>query len=339
MSHSALRQRTLCSPLSKIGRAHVRRKLLLGVATAAGLLQPGLATAGCGSAFCVVNTDWATQGEWTEAGGKVDLRYEFIDQDQPRAGAEKIDVGQVPRHHDEVRTINRNWIGQFDYNFNANWGVSASLPLISRDHQHIHNHHGAQLPEEWHFSEIGDARVLGRYQFALHSEAPSALGFSLGVKLPTGKYDVKNDDGDEAERTLQPGTGTTDLLAGVFYNTVLGQVGSVFVQARFENATDSREDYRPGERYYLDLGYRYPLTTRVALQAQLNAVVKERDRGANAEPKDSGGKFLYVTPGVSFAATRSVQLYTFLQFPVYQYVNGVQLTADWAVVAGGSWRF
>jgi len=34
-----------------------------------------------------------------------------------------------------------------------------------------------------------------------------------------------------------------------------------------------------------------------------------------------------------------MQLYGFVQLPLYQYVNGVQLTADWAVAAGISARF
>ena len=157
------------------------KQQIAGAVVAVCLSLPIAARAACGSAFCSVNTDWASQGEWTEAGGKLDLRYEFINQNQPRAGAEAVDIGQVrSQHHDEVRTINRNWIAQFDYNFNSNWGVSASLPYFIRDHEHIHNHDGGQIPEHWHFNDIGDARVLGRYQFALHSEAPSALGFSLG---------------------------------------------------------------------------------------------------------------------------------------------------------------
>ena len=297
------------------------------------------ARAACGTAFCAVNTDWASQGEWTEAGGKLDLRYEFIDQDQPRHGAERVDVGQVREHHDEVRTINRNWIAQFDYNFTPNWGVSASVPYFVRDHQHIHNHGGGQLHDAWHFSEIGDARVTGRYQFALQSEAPSALGVSLGVKLPTGKTDVANDDGDQAERMLQPGSGTTDLLAGVFYNRLIPSFGAVFVQARIETALNSDDQYRPGNRYYVDLGARYPLTSQLSLQAQLNVVIKSRDYGQNAEPQQSGGKFLYLTPGVSYAFNRALQIYAFVQLPLYQYVNGVQLTSDWAVLGGASWRF
>jgi hypothetical protein len=300
---------------------------------------PGVAFAACGSAFCTVNTDWASQGEWTEAGGKLDLRYEFINQNQPRAGAEAVGVGQVPQHHDEVQTINRNYIGQFDYNFNSRWGVSATLPFIDRDHVHIHNHDDERIPEAWHFDELGDARVTGRYQLTLHTEAPSSLGLSLGLKLPTGRHNVTNDDGEEAERMLQPGSGTVDLLAGIFYNRALPWLGWVFAQARFEAALDSKEQYRPGNRVFLDLGYRYPLTSKLSLQAQLNAVIKSHDYGDNAEPDESGGKYLFFTPGVSYALTKSLQVYGFVQLPLYQYVNGVQLTSHWAALAGASWRF
>ena len=35
-----------------------------------------------------------------------------------------------------------------------------------------------------------------------------------------------------------------------------------------------------------------------------------------------------ISPGLSYAATETLQVYGFLQKPVYQHVNGVQLTAD-----------
>ncbi len=305
-------------------------------------ILPRIAGAACGSAFCTVNTDWASQGEWTETGGKLDLRYEFIKQEQPRHGAEAVGVGEVAgQEHDEVRTINRNYIAQFDYNFNSQWGLSLTVPFVSRDHEHIHNDEatGVREPEAWHFNELGDARISGRYQLHLHSEAPSSLGFALGLKLPTGPHDTSNDAGEQAERMLQPGSGTTDVLAGVFYNRAVAGFGWIFAQARFEAAIDASDQYRPGNRYFFDLGYRYPLTSRLSLQAQLNAVVKSHDYGDNAEPDESGAKYLFFTPGMSYALTKSLQVYGFVQLPLYQYVTGVQLTSHWAALAGASWRF
>ena len=72
---------------------------------------------------------------------------------------------------------------------------------------------------------------------------------------------------------------------------------------------------------------------------QANFQVKGRDRGANAEPEDSGQRAVFVSPGISWNASRNAQVYAFVQVPVYQWVKGVQLTADWSAVAGVSWRF
>ena len=144
------------------------------------------ANAGCGSAFCSLNTNWSTQGAWTESGGRFDLRYEFIDQDQPRAGTENVAVGQIPRDHDEVRTINRNIVAGFDYTFDPNWGVGVQLPVVSRSHSHIHNDASGQEPEAWSFTEVGDMRAVGRYRFTPTESHAGAFGLQFGVKLPTG---------------------------------------------------------------------------------------------------------------------------------------------------------
>jgi hypothetical protein len=72
---------------------------------------------------------------------------------------------------------------------------------------------------------------------------------------------------------------------------------------------------------------------------QANALYKGRDSGVNAEPDDSGQSALFLSPGVSVSLSRDAQLYAFVQVPLWQKVNGVQLTADWSALAGVSWRF
>jgi len=53
----------------------------------------------------------------------------------------------------------------------------------------------------------------------------------------------------------------------------------------------------------------------------------------------TGGKFLYLSPGVSFAVVRGTNLYGLLQLPLYQYVNGEQLTASRSFTVGVNHRF
>jgi hypothetical protein len=302
----------------------------------------GEASASCGTAFCMVNTNWNVQGAWTEPGVRLDLRFEYIDQDQPRAGRRRVGVGEIPQHHDEIRTINRNWLATLDYTFSESWGVSATLPVIDRAHSHIHNHGGAQLFDQWNFTEAGDLRVLGRRQWRAESAEAQRLDFfgaTFGLKLPTGKDDLRNPEGALAERTLQPGTGTTDLLAGGYFRRVLSSGASWFAEALIQAPFKQRDNFKPGVRTSLDLGYRIEAADRLGLMLQLNVLHRRRDSGSDAEPESSGGRFAYVSPGASYVLLDKLQAYAFLQLPIYQHVNGVQLTADWAAVTGVSVRF
>ena len=246
---------------------HVKTPAML---FAAGVgLFPALSAASCGSAFCTVNTDWNVQGVFTEPGGRAELRYEYLPQDQLRAGSQKVSPGQVPRHHDEQYTRNQALFGTFDYNFGSGWGVSLILPVLQREHQHIHNHHGQALTESWDFSGVGDVRLAGRRQWQLPGDDPSvpqSFGLLAGLKLPTGSTTQSNVDGEVAERSLQPGTGTTDAFGGAFYQVSWLQHGlSAFVQGVYGSALNSYHDFRPGHR--IAARCRFALRRRTGLGA------------------------------------------------------------------------
>lgn len=313
------------------------------VAACAALLAERSVEASCGSAFCFVDTNWAVQGIWNQPGPRLDFRYEFIDQNQPRAGSRRISVGEIPAHHDEVSTRNQNVFATLDYGFTPAWGASLTVPYVDREHHHIHNHHGAQLDERWDFGELGDVRVQGRWQTAVASSASDRArfaGLTFGVKLPTGAFDLTNAEGALAERSLQPGTGTTDAMFGGYFREVLPMArSSWFVQAQGQWALNSRDGYKPGNQAGVDVGYRYEATDRLGLMVQVNFRHKGKDKGAQAEPQDSGGRFVTAAPGISFAITPDVHAYAYVQLPIYERVNGVQLTADWSATGGISVQF
>lgn len=319
---------------------HIVRRRSVHLLLLATLVAAPIARASCGAAFCTLNTAWEAQGVPVDPGVRLDLRYEYIDQDQPRAGHHKVGVGEIPQHHDEVRTLNRNLVTTLDYTADADWGISAQLPLVKRDHSHIHNHQGAKLFDSWHFQELGDVRVLARRR--LSNAGDTAQGVTGGVKLPTGDTDIRNDAGEFAERSLQPGTGTTDLIAGYYAHSMrlLGDVPArLFLQAQVQAPVNQRTGYRPGVQYAADFGVAYPAAGTWSGLLQINASIRDRDRGPEAEPKDSGGSFVWLSPGVSYAVNRETQIYSFVQLPLYQRVNGIQLTASWTAAAGAVWRF
>jgi hypothetical protein len=307
------------------------------LAAALATLVPSLALASCGASFCAVNTNWTTESALAEAGNAFDVRYEYMLQDQPMTGSRKLYVGEVEAHHDEVSTRNRNLVFSYSHNFGNRYGVTVSAAAGQREHFHVHNHHGAKINDSWKFTELNDVRVIGRYQLdtAVNPLKPASAGITFGLKLPTGKYDVDNALGGVAERSMQPGSGTTDLLVGGYYHQKLSESGvSWFAQGQYQHALDSRAHYKPGAQLGLDLGVRKGLAGGVGLVGQLNYVHKGADSGSEGEPDSSGGRFLYASPGLTYALPGALQLYAFYQAPLHRHVRGVQLTANHALVVG-----
>ncbi len=299
------------------------------------------ARASCGASFCPINTDWNSQDTWAGSGGRFDLRYEHIKQNQLRSGSAKTVAQLSPDEPDEIATRNDNWVATLDYNFDASWGVSLSLPFVKRDHSHSINDPAGLVVEQWRFSKLGDARVLGRYQLpSLGKDDFGQTGLIFGVKLPTGSIAVANAEGVAAERMLQPGSGTTDVLLGGHYRySMPAESGSWFTQLLFQSALNARDNFKPGQKWNLDAGYRYQALDNLALMLQINYNRRSRDSGSNAEPDVSGSRTLSLSPGLSYTVAKNWQAYGFVQKPVYQYVNGIQLTSDWSVVLGASTKF
>ncbi len=300
------------------------------------VLFTGPTVASCGATFCTLNNDWRSLGAWAEPGVQADLRYEFIDQDRPFAGSQRVSVGQVPRLDDEVRTINRNVILGLDYNFAEGWGLGLQLPWAARDHTHIHNDNGGPENEQWDIKKFGDARITLRLPLV----KDSGFGLNLGLKLPTGRIAVTNSAGIVAERTLQPGSGSTDTVLGVTYHSPPGTGDfSWFSQTSWQHAVTIRDQYKPGDRLTVDWGGRYAFTADISGIVQVNFQVRAHDKGNNAEPDDTGGRFLYLSPGIAYAAGPNTQVYAFVQLPVYTYVRGVQLATGKSLSIGVSRRF
>ena len=302
---------------------------------AALLFAPFAANASCGSAFCSLSTDWDIQGVATKPGVRLDIRAEFIDLDQLRSGTHKAAPAGEVDEHDEVRTINRNLLATLDWTINADWGITFKVPFVSRVHNHIFNKDdgfGGIDPEteSWNFSGIGDVQALARYRF--YNDAHANAGVRFGLTLPTGSIHKRNSE-EEAERTLQPGSGSVDSLLGAYYNHHDGNIGW-FAQGLWQQTLSDRGDFKPGRKLSADVGLSYNATPDLSLMLQLNALHKAKDSGANAEPNDSGGSTISVSPGVSYRVMGNMQLYGFLQKPLYQRVNGAQLTADWSIALG-----
>ncbi len=290
----------------------------------------------CSSCGCSLSSDWASQGYASGEGLRFDLRYDYFNQNELRGGTHRVDRAALGIPNDreiQQSTVNRNYILAIDYSPNADWGFNLQLPYSDRFHTTI-----APGDEDISVSNgkgVGDVRLMARYQ-ALTPERDT--GVQLGVKFATGRFHQSFIDGprvgEPLDRGLQLGTGTTDIVVGVYNFGALGKDWEYFAQALVQQPLSSRESFRPGVGLNFNVGLRYVAIERVVPQLQINVRTEGREKGDNADVENSGATLAYLSPGIAVTLARNLQAYGFVQLPIYQRVNGLQIEPRYTVSVG-----
>jgi hypothetical protein len=283
----------------------------------------------CSACGCTLSSDWASQGLASSGGWRADVRFDYFNQDQLRSGTDSVSRSSLDLPNaDEIQqyTINRNYSLDLDYSPNKDWGVNVMLPWYDRSHATIAA--GDTEISTSHDSGIGDLRVVGRYT---GFDAQRSTGFEFGLKLPTGSFGTDFRSGPQRgaalDRGLQLGTGTTDLLLGVYTFGSFAPDWGYFGQALLSQPLDSREDFKPGTGLNVNFGVRYMANATIQPQLQINGRFEKRESGANGDVENSGASLLYLSPGVNWNISRRFSAYAFVQVPIYQRVNGLQIEA------------
>ncbi len=294
------------------------------------------ATSACSTCGCSLSSDWAAQGFTMRPGFEAGLRYEYFDQTDLRSGTSSVNrAGLTFPAAEEIqqRTRNRNTWLDLNYGLNTSWAIATSFPYHDRFHTTIAE--GDSEISSSQASGLGDVRILARYQRP-HSRRSFSIQF--GFKLPTGRFDQNFADGPQAgeklDRGLQLGTGTTDLLAGVSWfgrpSVNLGCFTSVMV----DQPLAARAGFLPSATITLSSGVRWLNSSRLTPQLQLNLKAEGREHGSEADVANSGGTLAYLSPGVTMELTGRSSAFVFVQLPVYQRVNGLQLEPRWLFSTG-----
>jgi len=313
-------------------------------------ISASTANASCGSSFCSINANW-DEHNLQSPGWRADLSYSFSHADTLRTGSDKIspdtsETGEV----ENLSTYNRTVTATADYTYNERWGVTVSIPYIYRFHDHNIGPYTGSTPadyESFYTGALGDIKLIGRYRWSVDADKGTGLGVKFGLKADTGNQDavIKQSGELPEETTLQAGNGSTDLILGLFWHlSPPSDDLSWFAQGTTQVSVNADSTYRPGNQVNIDAGLRYAINRSTSALLQVNSQwlsADSREYAALTESgrKSSGGKSLFLSPGLIYAVTHNTQLYGLLQLPLYQYVNGEQLTTDQSVDIGMSHRF
>ena len=272
----------------------------------------------------------------------LDVRFDAIDQNERNDAAHAHWYGS---HFLTTATVETRLGGQ-------TWFLS--VPRVER---HLHTDKTAVGAVNYSQTVVGlgDLIVGTRFNWA-------GFTVSAGAKLPTGKDDIlfADPDGGLSRRYLQPGTGSTDLLASLRKDFgAADSAWSQFVQIGAEGAVASDRNFRPGTTMTLGLGVRYQLNDVLAASLQGSVVRQFRDKNtlrldpttprqaANPaksvydEDLESGGLTTSLAAGLSCKLGASTSAYLFYSQPVATrsyvaknaaaLVNPVHATAIWTL--------
>ena len=302
----------------------------------------------CASCGCTLNAD-AAMGYSASAGWRFSVESDYLHQDELRSGTRS--ASGVPDGNElERETLNRYITAGLHYSPSSAWNISLLVPYVVRTHSTYGEFDSTQpLPDlsTSRSSSLGDLRLIGSFQGLLPTRN---LGIQLGVKLPTGHYGtaVKFNGGPAAgeplDASLQPGTGSTDVIVGAYYYRAISQNFDMFVDGQFQSAVkhhmdEPGNDYRPGNSTSVSFGLRYESNPQWVPQLQVNLLHKSRDQGALADVESTAGNVAYLSPGLTAQVLPNLHLYGFAQLPVYSNLYGHQLFPRWTASVGASYAF
>ena len=336
------------------------------------LLVPRAAFA-CATCGCSLSAD-AAMGYSDQPGWRVSLEFDYINQNELRSGTGSISASQVAAINDaggdqevEKQTINRYFTLGLSYRPNGDWNFNLLVPYIDRSHDTYGSATNPLTPDQISGASVdslGDVRFIASYQGFLPTHN---LGVQLGVVMPTGNYGGPNADGTGVvgrnpaafsagpnaqnpspgnllDTSLQAGAGATDIIVGAYYYQAISQDFDAFVNGQFQSALwhnldQAGQDFRPGNVLNVSFGVRYEENPTLVPQLQINVTRKSPDQGALADLTDTGGTAVYISPGLTVSVAHDLQLYGFVQLPIYSRLDGYQLFPSWTASAGVSYAF
>ena len=188
---------------------------------------------------------------------------------------------------------------------------------------------------------LTDLWITGK--FRILKGAPGHLSLIAGIKLPTGRDDVKLSDGNLLEASSQPGSGSADYQLGVGYSRFLTSQLTLDASAIYTFRTE-HNGFEVGDRFDFGTALAYRLTESIRAFPQYSIfgevtgvwLGKDHSNEEGTNP-NSGGTTLYASPGLRVRFNPNWSLTAAFAVPFLQDSNGEQINTTYKATLAVSW--
>jgi hypothetical protein len=191
---------------------------------------------------------------------------------------------------------------------------------------------------------LGDAVVLFSYRLGGELDRKWEFLTGVGPKIPLGKSNMSNPDGITYNADLQPGSGAWDVIAwGLFSRQGIIRPSTNFSLRTIYRLSGVNENYLDyttnqfGNELQVIAGVSEQfLAGRHLLDPSL--LLRFRSTGPDLfggnELPNTGGKWLYLIPGLVYHPSPVFHIRMAAEIPVYSDLEGIQLTTSFRFTAG-----
>jgi len=255
------------------------------------------------------------------------------------------DGGRTLEENSRVRTT-RSILLQTSYQLNSHFSVSALISYVFQKREIRSIISQSTITDR--VSGPGDAILLLTYHPDQLSSSSRDILIGAGPKIPLGSTAVSNLDGIVYNADLQPGSGSWDLVFWGMLNQNLSiRPGALISLRSIYRYNGQNPDYLAGSVY--SFGNEWQLIGGVSDQLVAGKLLFDpslllRYRQTGEDMKDdfalpnTGGRWLFVVPGINLNITPAILLSLTTEIPVYSELNGTQLTIDYRYMVGIYWR-
>lgn len=246
------------------------------------------------------------------------------------------------------------------YGVTRDLSLGLSLPYVRRTgiREPAHIHDGPDEVVALGDSEgVGDLRLYAQYRFAGGPAQARHSALIVGVKAPTGEEHERTRGGaghhggdGEFGTEHQPGSGSWDPFVGLAHSRVAG-AWSLHASLLYTVATEGSRDTDLGDSLHYDLAAVRRLggeshhhddgsthvhhQGRVAWHAivELNGEYHQRETVAGEKVPNSGGDFIFLSPGIRATLDNRWAATLAAGFPVVSNPNGVHSEPELRLIA------
>ena len=281
-------------------------------------------------------------------------QFMFMDMGDHLSGTRDVSEAEILKHFPSASTgmtVEEHMV-EVMYAPTNKLTLMAMLPIKSIDMD--------MVMDRFHFTEhsqgIGDLQILALYTVLGSVSKGNRLIVDAGMSFPTGSIDEKNTILGETfklEYPMQLGSGTYDFRPGLTY---LGESkkwawgAEVLTALRFGR---NENGYRLGNEYGLTGWVGYAVTDWFAPSLRVNGRIWGNVHGADpdidptvdaeGDPDRQGGRRVDFLMGVNFFVPNGIFKRTRMNieggFPIYEDLDGPQLSTRWLLSAGLTYSF